>query len=106
MPLPKKGPPGKFKPEKNNVNNNNLMNRVTNPTASVRNGSCTRCVRSKKFHLGNVKKHGLCEMPFCQKFFHSSTNCNQKNEEGIKKSGVNNLLSQDSTKDQGTISAL
>ena len=35
--IKKKDPQGKFKHEKNNVNNNNLMNRVTNPTASVRN---------------------------------------------------------------------
>ena len=32
-----KSPPGKFKPEKNNVDNNNLTNKLTNPTASVRN---------------------------------------------------------------------
>ena len=48
-------------------------------------------------------------MPFCQichKFFHSSTNCHQKKENGTTKSEVNKLQPQDSTNGQGTISAL
>ena len=55
-----------------------LAVKAANPSASIKNGKCTRCSSNRPDHRLSVKKTGLCNSEFCglcNRFFHSPSNC-------------------------------
>ena len=66
--------------------------RAANPSATVKDRKCSRCLSDRSCHIESVNRTGLCTHEFyklCDQFLHSENKCHTKNS--TSSDSVNNI---------------